>query len=59
MLGLTANSNFLAYSFPTLRGAWQEAPAPSPPPPLPSKNEAGGAADGSQQVHHRSVQEAE
>lgn len=59
MLGLTANSNFLAYSLPTLQGAWQEAPTSSPPPPFPSKSEAGGAADGSQQVHHRRAQETE
>lgn len=59
MFGLTANSNFLADSFPTPQGAWQEAPTPSLPPLLPSQREVGRAADGSQQVHHGRNQEAE
>lgn len=37
MLGLTANSNFLAYSLPTLQGAWQEAPTSSPPLPFQAR----------------------
>lgn len=41
MLGLTANSHFLADSFPTLQGAWKEALMPSLPPPRPSQSGAG------------------
>lgn len=42
MLGLTANSHFLADSFPTLQGTWKEALMSWLPPPLPSKWGGGG-----------------
>lgn len=59
MLGLTANSHFLADSFPTLQGAWKEALMPSLPPPLPSQSEVGGTADGSQKTHLGRAQDSE